>query len=209
MMDISNPMADVVPSAHGPVLAVLASTTTPLTGRAVAKLTRPRVSQPRVASILNELAEAGLVNRTPAGSASLFSLNREHLAAGPVGALASLRPQLWERITEHVSGWTHVPDGVVVYGSAARGDGNSASDIDVLVIRPPTVDDDDEDWHRDLTEFAAQVMRWTGNPCEVLDRSAEELRTMAAAGERLLADIRRDGRVLVGPMVLVPAPEEA
>ncbi|WP_081784942.1 nucleotidyltransferase family protein [Cellulomonas sp. KRMCY2] len=205
MMDVSNPMADVVPSAHGPVLAVLASTTTPLTGRAVAKLTQPRVSQPRVASILNELAEAGLVNRTPAGSASLFSLNREHLAAGPIGALASLRTQLWQRIAEHANGWTHMPDGVVVYGSAARGDGDSTSDIDLLVIRPPSVDDDDEDWNRDLTEFVDQVTRWTGNPCEVLDRSVDQLRSMAAAGERLLSEIRRDGRALVGPMTLVPA----
>jgi predicted nucleotidyltransferase len=209
MMDVSNPMADVVPSAHGPVLAVLASTTTPLTGRAIAELTRPRVSQPRVASILNELAEAGLANRTPAGSASLFSLNRDHLAAGPVEALASLRTQLWERISEHANGWAHVPDGVVVYGSAARGDGDSNSDIDLLVIRPPSVDDDDEDWHRDLTEFAAQVMRWTGNPCEVLDRSADELRSMVAVGERLLAEIRRDGRAVVGSVSLVPAPEAA
>ena len=124
-MDVSNPMADVVPSAHGPVLAALAATTTPLTGRAIAELTRPRVSQPRVASILKELADAGLAIRTPAGSASLFSLNREHLAAGPVEALASLRTRLWERVAEHASAWTHVPDAVVVYGSAARGDGGS------------------------------------------------------------------------------------
>lgn len=206
-MDVSNPMADVVPSAHGPVLAVLASTTTPLTGRAIAELTQPRVSQPRVASILNELVEAGIVNRTPAGSASLLSLNRDHLASGPVEALASLRAQLWERIVEHASGWAHVPDGVVVYGSAARGDGDSTSDIDLLVIRPSTVDGDDEDWHRDLTEFSAQVTRWTGNPCEVLDRSVDQLQSMATADERLLADIRRDGRALVGPMTLIPAPE--
>lgn len=204
-MDVSNPMADVVPSAHGPVLAVLAATTTPLTGRAIAELTQPRVSQPRVASILNALADAGVATRTSAGSASLFSLNREHLAAGPVEALASLRTQLWERIAEHATTWTHVPHGVVVYGSAARGDGDSTSDIDLLVIRPSTVDDDDPDWHRDLTEFAAQVTRWTGNPCEILDRSAVDLRSMATAGERLLTEIRRDGRAVVGTISVLPA----
>lgn len=207
-MDVSNPMADVVPSAHGPVLAVLASTTTPLTGRAIAELTQPRVSQPRVASILNELAEAGLANRTPAGSASLFSLNREHLAADPIEALASLRTRLWERMAEHASGWTHEPDAVVVYGSAARGDGDSTSDIDLLVIRPTAIDDE-EDWHHDLTDFADQVTRWTGNPCEILDRSSEELRSMAAAGERLLGAIRRDGRAIVGSISLVPSPQAA
>jgi hypothetical protein len=32
---------------------------------------------------------------------------------------------------------------------------------------------------------------------------------MAAAGERLLAEIRRDGRAVVGSVSLVPAPEAA
>ena len=208
-MDVSHPIADVVPSAHGPVLAVLASTTTPLTGRKVAELTDPRVSQPHVASILNDLVTAGLVDRTPAGSASLFALNRDHLAAAAVEELASLRARLWEQIAQHSAGWTHPPKAVVAYGSAARGDGDTASDIDLLVIRPSGVGEDDADWHRDVTDLAARVTRWTGNPCEVLDRSADELQFMAEARERLLSEIRGDGRAVVGSLTLVPAPEAA
>lgn len=204
-MDLSHPIADVVPSAHGPVLAVLASTSTPLTGRAIAELTRPRVSQPRVARILNELAEAGLVDRTPAGAASLFVLNREHIAAGPVEALVALRQQLWTRIAEHAGDWAKPPDGVVVFGSAARADGGTNSDIDLLVIRPASAGVDDPDWHANLTDLAVRVTRWTGNPCEILDRSGEDLDVMAEAGERLLGEIRRDGRAIVGSLSLVPA----
>ncbi|MGF1663468.1 MAG: nucleotidyltransferase domain-containing protein [Kineosporiaceae bacterium] len=191
------------------MLAVLAATTAPLTGRRIAELTHPRVSQPRVATILNELVAAGVVDRTPAGSASLFALNREHLAAGPVERLASLRTQLWDRIAEHAEGWAHQPDAIVVYGSAARGDGDTASDVDLLVIRPAGVDDDDEAWHRDLTDLASRVKRWSGNACEILDRSGDELRTMSADRERLLSEIRRDGRAVVGSVTLVPAPEAA
>ena len=209
MMDVSNPIADVVPSAHGPVLAVLASTSTPLTGRAIAELTRPRVSQARVARILKELAEAGVVDRAPAGSALLFSLNREHVAAGPVEALVSLRQRLWSRIAEHANGWAKSPDGVVVFGSAARADGSTASDIDLLVIRPANVGVDDPDWHANVTDLAARVTRWTGNPCEILDRSSDELRSMAATRERLLGEIRRDGRAIVGSISLVPTPQAA
>jgi predicted nucleotidyltransferase len=208
-MDVANPIADVVPSAHGPVLAVLASTTTPLTGRAIAELTRPRVSQARVARILTALTEAGLVDRTPAGAASLFCLNREHLAAGPVEALTCLRQQLWTRIAEHAGHWVTPPDGVVVFGSTARGDGTTASDVDLLVIRPATVDPDASHWHADLTDLAAKVTRWTGNPCEIIDRSREELHAMATVGERLLGEIRRDGRAIVGSVSLVPAPTAA
>ncbi|WP_149205160.1 nucleotidyltransferase domain-containing protein [Actinotalea subterranea] len=209
MMDVSNPIADVVPSAHGPVLAVLASTSTPLTGRAIAELTRPRVSQPRVARILADLTEAGLVDRIQAGSASLFTLNREHLAARAVEDLATLRTRLWERIAEHAAEWTYPPEAIVVYGSTARGDGGTASDVDLLVVRPAAVDEDDPDWQRKLTALGFAVPRWTGNPCEILDRSREELRAMASAGERLLSEIRRDGRAIVGSMSLVPAPQAA
>ncbi|UZN03543.1 hypothetical protein [Cellulomonas sp. S1-8] len=203
-MDLVNPLADVVPSAHGPVLAVLASATTPLTGRAIAGLTHPRVSQPRVARILHDLADAGLATRVPAGSASLFSLNREHVAAGAVEALASLRDRLWERIATHVDGWNHEPDAVVVHGAAAGGAGDARGDVRLLVVRPSALDEDDEDWRRDLADLADRVARWTGNRCAVLERSADELRTMAAAGEQLLTEIGRDGRAVVGAISLVP-----
>ncbi|OZB88547.1 MAG: hypothetical protein B7X41_07550 [Microbacterium sp. 14-71-5] len=202
-------MSDVVPSAHAPVLAVLAATTTPLTGRKIAELTQPRVSQARVASILRELAASGLVDRTPAGPALLFALNRQHLAAPAVELLASLRTQLWDRMIDDVQGWIQTPDAVVVFGSTARGDGGSTSDIDVLVVRPATVDEDDPEWHRDLTRFAARVTRWTGNACELLDRSPQELAAMARNGERLLGEIRRDGRAVVGSLAAVPTPRAA
>lgn len=207
-MDVSNPMSCVVPSAHGPVLAVLAGTTMPLTGRKIAELSHPRVSQPRVARILRELTAAGLVERTAAGSSSLFVLNREHLAAGAVETLATLRQQLWARIAEHSGTWADPPVAVVVYGSAARGDGDIASDIDLLVVRPANVGDDDPGWHDALTDLVSRVARWTGNPCEVLDRSANDLATMAADGERLLTEIRRDGRAVVGSLTTVPSPVE-
>lgn len=207
-MDVSNPMSCVVPSAHGPVLAVLAGTTTPLTGRKIAELSHPRVSQARVARILRELTDAGLVERTPAGSSSLYILNREHLAAGAVATLATLRQQLWARIAEHAAAWAEPPVAVVVYGSAARGDGDVASDIDLLVVRPAKVDDDDPAWHTSMTDLASRVTRWTGNPCEVLDRSEGELAVMATGGERLLTEIRRDGRAVFGPLATVPRPVE-
>ena len=38
----------------------------------------------------------------------------------------------------------HGPRSVPLFGSAARGDGDTASDIDILVIRPRDVDEEDE-----------------------------------------------------------------
>lgn len=139
----------------------------------------------------------------------MFVLNREHVAAEPVIGLASLRARLWHRIAEHAHGWTSRPEAIVVYGSAARGDGGVASDIDLLVVRPSHVDREDDRWQDSITELAGRVAAWAGNPCEVLDRSASELRCMAADGERLLAEIRRDGMAVLGSMSVVPAPRAA
>ena len=83
------------------------------------------------------------------------------------------------------------------------------SRIDLLLVRPARLDPDDPTWHADVTDLAARVTRWTGNPCEILDRSPEDLAAMAAADERLLSEIRRDGRALTGSLALVPAPRAA
>jgi len=60
----------------------------------------------------------------------------------------------------------------------------------------------------DLTDLASHVARWSGNPCEILDRSEQGLAAMAANGERLLTGIRQDGRALVGSLQTVPVPVE-
>src|SRR5664279_4496389 len=73
------PMSSVVPSAHGPVLSVLARTDAPLTGRRVAELTNPPTSQRQVSTVLTALTEAGIVRRETQGSAHLYTLNRDHI----------------------------------------------------------------------------------------------------------------------------------
>jgi len=203
-VDVANPISCLAPSTHGPVLAVLAGATEPLTGRKIAELTRPRVSASQVATTLRDLTEQGLVASTPAGRSKLYVLNRSHVAAPVVAAAVRLRQELWDRIVAHVRGWQHPAVGVVVFGSTARGDGDRRSDIDLLVVRPDVVED--ERWQQDLADLAEAVLTWSGNPCEILDRSAGDLAQMAAARERLLTEIRRDGRVLLGSRSLVPPP---
>lgn len=204
-MDLQYPMGSVVPSAHGPVLAVLSRSGRPLTGRQIAELTRPRVSQSRTAAVLRDLAAAGLVTATPAGSAVLYEMNTEHLLSGPIAQLVTARERLWERIVAQVATFEHQPVAVAVFGSAARGDGHLGSDIDVLVVRPEDVDDDDLSWQHDVDELDRAIRRWTGNAVDLLSWSPRELAEMASAGERLLDEVRADGRFLVGSRTSVPA----
>lgn len=208
-VDLGTPIRSVLPTAYAPVLTVLARSGTPLTGRAVADLTDPHVSQSHVSQILRALTEDGIVTVTPAGSAYLYAFNRDHLAADAISALVDLRARLWDAIVEHTRTWAHQPDGLIVYGSAARGDGGSRSDVDLLVVRPDAVPQDDTDWQAGLTGLADAVHRWTGNSAEILDRSPRDLAVMALERQPLLDNIRRDGRALVGRLSAVPAPATA
>jgi predicted nucleotidyltransferase len=207
-MDVGLPMRDVVPSAQGPVLRVLVHAGGPLTGRRVAELTDPRVSPAQTANVLRTLAASGLVDATPAGRAILFAINRDHLLYEAVAGLATARQQLWSRMGEHVRSWRHPPEAVVVFGSAARGDGDAGSDIDLLVVRPDHVAEGEPAWQADVEDLVTRTTRWTGNAVDMLLSSPRELQALARNGERVLTEIRRDGRFIVGARSSVPAPEE-
>lgn len=195
-MNLSDPIGTVIPSAHGPVLEVLARTDVPLTGRAVAALTEGRVSHARTRQVLLDLVASGLVSAQEAPPARLYRLNRQHLAADAVTALASLRSTLLDRMRANCRSWVIPARAVWLFGSLARGESTGSSDIDVLVVRPDRVEVEDPDWARQLGEFAELVRAWTGNTCELLEYAEGELSDRLDT--RLAADVRDHGVVLGG-----------
>ena len=196
-MDLSRPISDVIPGAHGIVLSVLASTSEPLTGRRVAELGAGDVSQSSVSRILRELVRAGIVACQPAGRANLYSLNLEHLAAPSVVQLTGLRQALLDRLALAVAAWDLRPLAVWMFGSAARGAGTPESDIDLFVLRPDAIDDDDA-WSAQTGALAEAVTRWTGNACDLLDYGETEFTDLVAAGDPIAASLRDDAIVVYG-----------
>ncbi|WP_159440528.1 nucleotidyltransferase domain-containing protein [Tersicoccus phoenicis] len=71
----------------------------------------------------------------PAGRASLYRLNREHLAAPAIIELARLGDTLRERIAERIEGWAEQPVYAALFGSGARGEMTAASDLDLFILR--------------------------------------------------------------------------
>lgn len=190
-MDLTSPIRSVIPSVHGSVLAVLARSEVALSGRRTAQLTGG-ASQARVNQVLRELSTAGVILREEQPPAFLYRLNRDHLAAAAIVALADLRESLLSRIRDTVQDWQEPAVAVWLFGSAARGDGDADSDVDLLVLRRDGVDEDDPSWFQQVDDLAGRVTAWTGNRCEVLDCSEEQLARMVAVGERLLVDLRTD-----------------
>lgn len=197
-MDLGSPITTVIPHASGEVLAVLANTSEELTGNVIAGLTDGRVSQTGVNKALKRLVESGLVHARPAGSSILYSFNRDHVAAGAVLELANLRSTLLTRLKDLVGTWLRQPVTVAMFGSAARGEGGPTSDIDLLIIRSDDVDAEDAEWSRQLEELAEAVGRWSGNPCELLEYSEQELAALVSADESLIANLRSDAVAVAG-----------
>ena len=132
-MDLTDPTRAVTATLDGPVLAVLAVAGKPLTAGEVAALT-PRGSEIGVRKSLARLVEQGIVRATEMGRNRVHELNREHVAAPVAEALAGLRLALWRRFRSTLGGWNPKPTYGCVFGSAARGDGDVRSDIDLLLI---------------------------------------------------------------------------
>lgn len=196
-MDVAFPHSAVAPTLEGDVLVVLAGTTRPLTGREVARLVR-RGTQPAVAAALNRLVHQGLVLRDEVGGAFLHTLNRDHLAASAVRVLAGLRIELLDRLRAAVTEWELQPVSAALFGSAARGDGDADSDIDLLVVRPGEVEEEDERWRGQLERFAASVHTWTGNHASLIEIGERDLPRLLNESPPVLESVRADAISLVG-----------
>ena len=103
-----------------------------------------------------------------------------------------------DEIGRLASALPHPPVSVIVFGSFARREAGHDSDIDLVVVRPADIDEDDEGWATSLEGWRGDVDRLTGNSVEVLEVSADEVAAKAVGRSQLWAEIRRDGRVVQG-----------
>jgi predicted nucleotidyltransferase len=158
----------------------------------VAALT-PRGSEVGVRKSLGRLVEQGIVRATEMGRNRVHELNRDHVAAPIAEALAGLRLVLWKRFRSALGAWDPKPVYGCVFGSAARGDGDADSDIDLLLVRAPVAGETDPrrasaglaemmagrasefmasqltarqtaKWDRQVKHLHELVPAWTGNP---------------------------------------------
>lgn len=197
-MNLSRPWALIRSPIDMEVLLVLRGTTRPLTGREVARLVRAG-SQPTVNAALRRLAEEGLVHAEEAGNAYLYTLNRDHLAAPALEQLADIRSELKRRLRAEIADWEIAPDHASIFGSAARGDGDTRSDIDLFVVRPARVSEDDPRWRAQLERLSDQVYAWTGNHVGLSEVSAADIRRLRRERPPVVEELRRDAITLAGP----------
>lgn len=178
-------------------LRVLAGTVRPLTGRDVGRLARGR-SHSSIQRALNRLAESGVVDAQEAGRAMLYTLNRDHVAVEPALAFLGLRDVLLRRIGGSVETWAVAPEHVSVYGSTARGDGDEDSDVDLFIVRPSGVDEEDAHWRDQITRLARDVRAWSGNSASISEVGQDELRRLRRERPVVVTSLESEARTLFG-----------
>jgi predicted nucleotidyltransferase len=162
-------------------------TGTPLTGRQVHGLVSDDYSLWTVQETLKALARLGLVESQTIGRAGIHTINEGHAAVPPLRALldpvAMLRHALSAVSDQQVST-------VILFGSVARGEATTDSDIDLAVIAA-------EGWDK-RAEMEDHVRMRLGNACDVLVFTAAEFDRLSRTGKPVVRDILRDGVALVG-----------
>lgn len=195
-MDISRPFTAVSAGVESDVLVSLAGSTAQRTGRELARLSGRSVTG--VQHTLDRLVDEGLVHRIKAGRSFLYSLNREHLLAPAVEVMAGARGELVLRLRNLIAGWASPPFHVSLFGSAARGDGNAASDIDVLVVRTQDIEAEDPRWRGQLDELADRVFSWTGNHAGIVELAEPDLPKLLRDRPPVIKEIAEQGIDLAG-----------
>lgn len=187
-MNLSAPLADVIPGARGQLLTTLVQLEAPVTVRALAR--HAEVAPQTALSVVNDLADAGLVFMQRAGQAQLVTLNRSHVLAEPLIELARTRARLIEMLRSELAGWAGLA-GAWLFGSAARGGGDRESDLDILLVASTTPEA--AAWGDATGRLVNQVQSWTGNQVQLVEHSRGSFALLIRDGNRLIAAIREEG----------------
>lgn len=196
-MDLSSPLRTLSPGLDSAVLQVLAGTESGLSASQIARLA-PRGSRAGQLPVLNRLVDHGLVIAEPANQGYLYRLNRHHVLAHSVLAVAGARHAVIERMTDAVRALRPEPAHVSLFGSFARGEAGPDSDIDLLIVTDTDGGLEREEWFDQIDELTTRTLSWTGNRLELVALTLARLHEVAAAGEPVIRSWLEETELLVG-----------
>lgn len=195
-MDFRRPVEAVIPGVQGRILAVLVETTAELNLRTVARLAG--VSPAQASRVLPELVALGLVERREAPPSALFTMVEDNVASRAIRALSRSRAAVLKEFGSLAHDMDPSPVSVVVFGSLATGEADATSDLDIVIIRPAGVLDDDDPWASSLDAWRTAARHLTGNRVQVLDIDETSVKRRLRRPTKLWADVIRDGVTVYG-----------
>ncbi len=157
-----------------------------------------RGSEAGIRKALARLTSHGIIGAQEAGRALLYTLNRDHLAVPALEVLANMRTELERRLSEEIESWSLQPDYVSIFGSAARADGDTSSDIDLFVVRQDGVEEEDPVWREQLDGLTDDTFRWTGNHLALSEVGTRELRRLRRERPPIVEDLCNEALTRAG-----------
>lgn len=194
-MDLAHPLSSLIPSLDASTLGALAATEGSLSASQIAR-TAGRGSRTGHLLVLGRLVEHGIVLAEPTGHGSRYRLNRDHVLHAAILEALAARRTLIDRVATRSRLLDPLPVHVSLFGSFARGEATTASDVDLLVVAQDA--DAVEALGESLADVTDSIQRWCGNRCQIVAVSVEQLRSMAADGEPIVANLLADHVVLIG-----------
>lgn len=191
-MELQHPLAVVTGGVDGDLLQVFASADAEFTAPQLQRLL-PRRSLAGIRYALDRLIDQGIVLDRTVGRTHVYAFNDRHLAAAPVRTLAAQKSELLRRLRESLANWPHPPIYAALYGSAARGEMTTESDLDILLIRDDAAD---AAWFDDSASLAESATAWTGNDTRIVDLHVDDLDDESL--QPLLRNIATEGLALLG-----------
>ena len=181
-----------------PILRALAGRSSPATASQLT-LVAEVGTEAGVRRALQRLAAHGVCLSEDVGGRVVYTLNYDHLLYDAVSALLDADRELPQRLRSALTAWDPPPVSAVLFGSAARRDGDEESDVDLLLVRPPLrTEARKREWVRQVHELRAAVRSWTGNRLQVLDWSSLVLRRHERSNEPLVEALVDEGIWVAG-----------
>lgn len=196
MVDFVRPVQAVIPGAQGRILAVLVETSAELNLRSLARLSG--VSLAQASRVLPGLVSLGLVERREVPPSALFRIVPEHVAVQAVVALSRARDVTLDEIGLEAAKLPGPPVSVIVFGSLARGDGGPESDIDVVLVRPPELGEDSDEWRHGVEAWRTHVRQMAGSAVDLVEVCGGDIGRLLRSRRALWKDVLRDGVVVYG-----------
>jgi hypothetical protein len=178
------------------VLRVLHGVDVPLNASQIAE--RTGLTRPAVASVLTELAAPGVVRSSPAGRATVHWIERDNTyVQNIIDPLFEAERHIPEDLVDDLAWAFHdLADSVVLFGSYARGDQGSSSDVDVALV----ASDDSTRTRLESTaaDYAVTFRGRFGATLSYLVYTRDEARGLSNTSPQLFDAIRDEGVVVSG-----------
>lgn len=194
-MDFRKPIQQVIPGAQGKLLHVFAHTSTNLSTSAAARLSG--VSLAQTSRILPELARMGILGRTDVPPSVTYCFIADNLASKAILLLSRLREAAIDELRHSAQAKVDPSISLVLFGSFARGEADSESDIDVLLVHPDD-SQEPEGWSEGVEQWRSSAQLLTGNEVQLMAVNQSEIGQLLCSGRPVWLDILRDGIAIFG-----------